>query len=299
MQDGPVHIKIREAGVFGNLFLPRAPAQAPFPAILLLAGSAGGVPERWPRALAEEGFATLGLGYFGAEGLPPDLVEIPLEYFHNAIERFLARPEVDQASLQVIGLSRGGELALLLATRNEAIKGVVSVSGSGVIHRSPPRAGPMRSAWSEFGAPLPYIEEGNRSDEPTLWESKDGTPVSPRARNLLNLQDPVAVERSLIPLERLTSPVLLISGGDDHCWPAAPLVEVALERMRRAGNIHLATHHVYPKAGHVISGPFHTHSLTDCYYELDGTTYFHGGTPEANAAASQQAWAQILAFLKR
>lgn len=294
MQNGPQRVDFRSGGAVGNLFLPQKPTHPPFPPILFLAGSAGGVPERWPRALAEEGFATLGLGYFGADGLPPDLVEVPLEYFHNAIADFLARPDVDEGRLQVIGLSRGGELALLLATRSQTIKSVVAVSGSGVVHRSPP-PGQMRSAWSEFGAPLPYLEEGNVGD---VWQSNDGRPVSQRSRYLQNLQDTRAVERAVIPLERLACPALLISGGDDHCWPAPALVEVALERMRRAGNAHLVTHRVYPEAGHTISGPFHRHSQADCHYELDGVTYFHGGTPQANAAASQDAWVQVLTFLR-
>ena len=47
-------------------------------AAVMLGGSSGGIPEGLARRLAENGVSAFALGYFGAPGLPPALIEIPI-----------------------------------------------------------------------------------------------------------------------------------------------------------------------------------------------------------------------------
>jgi hypothetical protein len=68
-------------------------------------------------------------------------------------------------------------------------------------------------------------------------------------RGLENLD---AVEAAAIPIERATGPILLISGGDDHMWPAARMCGMAMERMARHGRARAVRHLNYPEAGHVL-----------------------------------------------
>jgi hypothetical protein len=49
--------------------------------VILLGGSDGGVMEGSAAVLASRGYAALALAYFGAPPLPPELIEVPLEYF--------------------------------------------------------------------------------------------------------------------------------------------------------------------------------------------------------------------------
>ena len=65
-------------GLVGTLFCPNT--SGPHPAVITLGGMGGGLREGGAEALASEGFAALALAYFGLEGLPRELVEIPLEY---------------------------------------------------------------------------------------------------------------------------------------------------------------------------------------------------------------------------
>ena len=61
-----------------NLALPRA--KAPYAGVLVVGGSGGGIAwqDYWGEILVRQGFAALALAYFGMEGLPKDLDEIPL-----------------------------------------------------------------------------------------------------------------------------------------------------------------------------------------------------------------------------
>src|SRR3989338_1266206 len=75
-------IDVRENGLVGALFLPQS--ERPLPVIITLSGSNGGLSENRAKLLASNGFAVFALGYFGVDGLPANLQDIPLEYFETA-----------------------------------------------------------------------------------------------------------------------------------------------------------------------------------------------------------------------
>ena len=62
---------IRDAGMVATLFTP--PGDGPFPLVVMLSGSGGGLMEARSALFAAHGFAALALGYFGAPGLPPTI----------------------------------------------------------------------------------------------------------------------------------------------------------------------------------------------------------------------------------
>jgi hypothetical protein len=77
-----VRVPLEKDGVRGFLYYP---AQGgPFPGVIILGGSEGGLFEGWARAFASNGFAALTLAHFAYADLPEELVEIPLEYFGRA-----------------------------------------------------------------------------------------------------------------------------------------------------------------------------------------------------------------------
>ncbi len=128
---------VREGGLVGSLFLPGA--SAPRAAVLALGGAGGGLSEGAAEAFASEGFAALVLAYFGLEGLPRELVEIPLEYFEGAIAWLKGHPKVEAGRVAVVGNSKGGELALLLgATFPRDVGAVVGYAPSAVVWQGIP-----------------------------------------------------------------------------------------------------------------------------------------------------------------
>jgi dienelactone hydrolase len=58
----------------------------------------------------------LEIAYFQEPGLPQHLENIHLEYFQHALTRLAAQPQVDPKRIVSFGISRGGELSLILAS---------------------------------------------------------------------------------------------------------------------------------------------------------------------------------------
>lgn len=70
------------------------------PAVLIIGGSEGGNSGSLTGArLAAHGVHALSVAYFGEEGLPPHLSDIPLEYFEKALTWLRNQPGVDPRSV--------------------------------------------------------------------------------------------------------------------------------------------------------------------------------------------------------
>ena len=101
--------------VTGVLFTPAA-TTAEHPAVLVFGGAEGGMQQVFTAALlAAHGYPALTVAYFGTDGLPQQLKDIPLEYFETAAKILRSSTGVDPAHVLAMGYSRGSEAALLLA----------------------------------------------------------------------------------------------------------------------------------------------------------------------------------------
>src|SRR5260370_19750606 len=131
---------------------------------VMLRGSSGGITEAPARRLAENGVTALAIGSLGAEGLPTELVEIPLESLARGIELF-RDSFAGGRSVGVVGISRGAELALLVAAYlGDAIGPVVAVAPSHVAWPGLKAPGPgdrrtTSPAWTWQAAPLPLVQD--------------------------------------------------------------------------------------------------------------------------------------------
>ena len=289
---------VRDDGLVGTFFA-RADGTAR-PGVLVVGGSDGGLSEGMAALLASHGFAALALAYFRAEHLPPDLTEIALEYFETAIRWLGRQPSAAAGGLGVVGRSRGGELALLLAATFPEITAVVGYVPSGVVHAgitaSPAAGAAPRSAWTYRGKPLAFVAPPIDGRSPGPAAASPEAPLELTPMFLKSLEDRAAVEAAAIAVERIRGPVLLISGEDDRLWPSPVLAEIAAARL--AAHKHAVTHLRYPGAGHMIGPVGLPATANTILHPLRGRAMALGGTPAGNAAAAADSWPRVLQFLR-
>jgi dienelactone hydrolase len=237
-----------------------APSLTLRPAIVRIGGSEGGMPGTTTCSLlASHGYPTLALAYFGVPGLPPDLVNIPLEYFQRGLEWLGRQPGVDPSKLVMMGVSRGGEGALLVASAYpELAHASVGYVPNAYVWPGYPDS--TQAAWTLNGRPVPHV-------------TFDGPPT----------------EAQEIRVERIAGPIFVVGAGLDQLWRSAAYVLQIANRLRAHGRTDFVAL-TYRSAGHGIgiALPF-----------LRSATLSLGGTPAADAKARDDSWPKLLAFLSR
>ena len=224
--------------------------------LISLHGSEGGsVASARSRAIrfAARGVPTLGLNYFAwpnerIANLPAANLNTPVELLERARAWLAARPEVDPGRIGLYGVSKGAEFALVGASVFPWVRAVVAVVPSDSVwegYPTPPRKG-AESTWSLGGRPLPYIP---------LYDVEPGRYRVNTDRYEISRRDrPREAAAALIPLERTRARVLLLASDRDEVWASGRMARALETRMRRFGRGDRIEAHVYPLAGHQISG---------------------------------------------
>lgn len=289
--DDVLTMRVRERGLSGVLF--QGASNEPKPAVIVLSGSSGALAwsSQVAALLARHGLAALALAYFGVDELPPQLVEIPLEYFAGAFEWLIAQPGVRADALGVVGISRGAELALTLGSRLPYVRSVVAYCPSSVVWSGLYGDRPADlPAWTTNGRSIPF----SSLMTPALSTVRDRVfrespiPLTPLFDAALDGPLPADV---FIPVEQTNGPILLVSGDDDRMWPASRMGRQIMNRLAAREHPFASRHLHYPNAGHLMRPPGVPTSV------LDGKFAFGGKQPD-QAAANRAAWLETVAFLR-
>ncbi|MGP1275180.1 MAG: hypothetical protein ACQRW7_07160, partial [Caulobacterales bacterium] len=137
------------------------------PLIVLAGGSEGGfwTGGRVVMPLIQAGYSIRMMAYFGAEGTPARLVERDLEPIAAAIAQARRTTGNERRCVGLIGVSKGGELAMLLASFGDALSeaeeplldAVVAVAPSHVVWQTPYVTLSVRSSWAMHGEALAFV----------------------------------------------------------------------------------------------------------------------------------------------
>ena len=219
--------------------------------VIVLSGSGGGKANDTARLIAEMGYDVLSLAYFDRSGSPlvPETLEmIPLEYFDAPKKWLMDRDNTRNDGVAVYGLSKGAELALVLASHDNEYKAVIALAPSHVVWQGNPKnfsdimSSP--SSWSWMGQPLPFVPYVSNEERESMGFTN---------RHSASLTNKGAVERALIDVENIDAPILLLSGGMDASWPASKMGAVICSAVNLSQPETLCTHVIYENGDHLLS----------------------------------------------
>ncbi|KAM6202010.1 acyl-coenzyme A thioesterase 6-like [Rhynchocyon petersi] len=279
MRPGVRREPVRAGRVRATLFLP--PGMGPFPGIIDLYGTGGGLCEYRASLLSGYGFAVLALAYFRFEDLPKNLSVLDLEYFEEAVDFMLQHPQVKGPNIGLLGFSKGGDLCLSMASFLKGITATVVINSC---------VANMLSSLHYKNMIIPSltgnickckITKSGFLDPKNVWE------------NPLEEQN----HQSLIPLEKAQGPFLFIIGKDDHSWDSDFFAQIASDRLQAHGK-NRPQIICYPGTGHCIDPPYFPSRIASVH-ALYGATVFYGGEPAAHSRAQVDAWQQIKTFFHR
>jgi dienelactone hydrolase len=267
------------------------------PVVIVLGGSEGGAvtAKTYAPMLAAQGFAVLGLPYYSpgydpadiVPGLPTSFAEIPADRLIAVKAWIDGQHDLDGRRVAIWGVSKGGEFAVLAASRLPWITAIVGVVPSDVVWEGWGRAGPATASFSWDGKPLPFVPYLGFDLE--LSRLQRGERMEARRPHIAGRAAyPERIAAATIKVEDYAGQMLLIGGDDDRVWPSGPMARAIADRRAAAGRATAVL--TWPDAGHALAGPG-TEPITPMLA--------NGGTANGLAGARSTAWAATIAFLKR
>ncbi|KXJ17868.1 Acyl-coenzyme A amino acid N-acyltransferase 1 [Exaiptasia diaphana] len=183
--------------IYGSLILSST-------GVIDLIGSHGGLVEFKAAQLASNGFAALALAYILHSDLPNQLEDVELEYFIEAVDWLKNHPSIIPGGVGVMGISKGAECSLLLASHCQDVKAVVSINGFYALSIRP---------MNYKKKPIPFFP----ADESSFGRLDKGAQTW-RHKWVDDWTGSVEGNPKAIPVEKASASFLIIYGTDDHAY---------------------------------------------------------------------------------
>lgn len=265
------------------------------PVIIVLGGSEGGSSGSRANAsrLAGLGYATLALPYYNPQwsgetlpGLPAAFVDIAVDKL-EAVKRWIDRqPDLNRRRIGLYGVSKGGEFAMIAASRFSWLRAVIGIVPSDVVWEGwgTNRPDGTTSSFAWRGKALPFVSYQGMTEAITAI-GRGGR----RSLTLPHLDgrrvNPARAAAARIPVERFAGAMLIAGGDKDATWPSGEMTRAIAERRAAYGLTTLSL--TYADAGHGLSG---TGWLPINYDPADTTV-------PATARAQREIWRAVRDFL--
>ncbi len=271
------------------------------PAMILLGGSEGGNSMApLAKVFAAHGYVAASVAYFGEPGTQAGLGNVPGDTVKRAIAALTARPDVDAAHIGILGVSKGGEFALLAASTYPQIKAVVAIVPSPIAYMGLGQGDiPTGCSWSRDGKPLPCVAPDAAAGMAIGAAAEANRPIVLKPLyDASRGDDAAATKAAFFPLERSAGPVLCLAGADDQMWNSPEHCNLAMHYLKAHHHPYADAAVSYPNAGHLfafaVKGP---QSAVISTQAPGGPAVEFGGTPQGDADAATKAWRRIWTFL--
>ncbi|CAD6184889.1 unnamed protein product [Caenorhabditis auriculariae] len=267
--------EIAHDGFYGTLFKP--PGKGPFPTILDMSGTGGGIHEHKGSMLASEGFVVLCVAFFQFKDLVSKLEDVDIDYFKKPVDFLLNLPYTEKR-FGIQGVSFGGTLVDLICTRYPEFKAAVVING--------PHVQNHYCNLKEHGQPMPavfvddtkcYFLNGLMNTHITL---KTSTP-------LLNAENETQWHR--IPRD---CKFRLVGSMDDLCSPSVHTTYYRKRRLEETG------HDVEVElvgGGHIMEPPYFPHH-EHVYAKFQAFYCAYGGEVVLHGKSQERTWANTIKF---
>lgn len=241
------------------------------------------------------GYAAFGVAYYTGgrpnsfPGVPTVFDGIDIRGLDRARDWLGAQPEADTARTAVWGVSKGGELVILAASRLRWPRAIVGCVPSDVMWAGFGRQTTDRErlvSWRDGETRLPAIPY-IRYERVFMDTSVTARMVHDESRAAV----PALARATRIPIERTRSPLLLVGGDRDQIWNSGAMVDAIATTMRRRAPRVPVDVLRFPDGGHGLCGPG-TRPAPIFGAEDDPASI---GTARARAAA----WTRTVDFLAR
>jgi dienelactone hydrolase len=246
---------VQQPGLVGVYAAPRGASR--LPTLIVLHGSEGNDIDKArgnAEKFAQQGFAVLAIAYYTqtyqpAAHVPTSGIEIDVNQIERARAWIATRTGADAARIGIWGQSKGGEFAMVAASRFAWLKAAVGCVPSDIVWQGfgdGETVPPPRSTWRLDGKPLPFVPLFPYAD----GRYRDNTDRYERSRRY----HPAEAQAAKIPIERTRAKLLLIGGDRDEVWASGAMARAIAASMGAADKGDRAETLVFEKAGHGICG---------------------------------------------
>ncbi|WP_157108961.1 acyl-CoA thioester hydrolase/BAAT C-terminal domain-containing protein [Corynebacterium aquilae] len=286
----------------GTVYLPDGDAK--HPAVLLIGDATGTACNAAAAELAGEGFVAIAANWVPADNTPRNLSNISKHL------RGLTRlPGIDTTlPLGIIGVGRGAELALMIASTLNHTGPVVAHSPSDVRTQQPSRKGSHPTWIADDDQPetqphfdttaltAPGIKDAGSDWRAFIQPALKGKPWQlGEYYHSARAHDDVTAAR--IKVENISCPLLLTAGDEDPVWHSHSSQDRIVEKLRGLNDNVFAVD--YHNAGYGVGYPM---TFTGIPHTKTASLYGHrvlvGGTPAGRGKAAISSRTNTLSFLR-
>ena len=239
---------VRENGFEGELYIGDGTKDM---VMIVMSGSNGGMSITRTEALFyhKNGIPSLALALFKTKQTGEFLDRVPVEYVENAIKWL---KEQGFQRIGIDGMSKGSEMALLSASMFSELSCVIARVPSyfvseGLFGKGKSKGPSGTSCWSYKGKELPYAPYNQRAFDMLKMFREE------RELHIIRFnRDKNVTPETIIPVEKIKAPILLLSSKNDEVWPSYEASLYIEKRLQEQGFVYPVKHIAYEHMSHAM-----------------------------------------------